>query len=61
MPRIPTKFRDRPRRESFLCPVCRDPMNAVLDSRQQREGTEIRRRRECVNGHRFTTYERIAL
>ena len=32
----------------------------VLESRQNREGTSIRRRRECLScGYRFTSYERI--
>jgi transcriptional repressor NrdR len=32
----------------------------VVDSREVREGTEIRRRRECqACGRRFTTYERV--
>jgi transcriptional repressor NrdR len=32
----------------------------VIDSRASREGSSIRRRRECLKcGHRFTTYEQI--
>lgn len=32
----------------------------MIDSRSSREGSTIRRRRECLNcGHRFTTYEEI--
>jgi len=32
----------------------------VIDSRASREGSVIRRRRECLDcGHRFTTYEEI--
>jgi transcriptional repressor NrdR len=32
----------------------------VIDSRASREGSTIRRRRECIGcGHRFTTYEAI--
>jgi len=32
----------------------------VIDSRENREGNSIRRRRECLScGRRFTTYERI--
>ena len=42
------------------CPYCSDLENRVLDSRDVREGDEIRRRRECAGCHRrFTTYERI--
>jgi len=32
----------------------------VIDSRASREGSTIRRRRECIGcGHRFTTYEEV--
>jgi transcriptional repressor NrdR len=42
------------------CPYCSDPANRVIDSRLGRDGTEIRRRRECVEcGRRFTTRERL--
>jgi transcriptional repressor NrdR len=42
------------------CPVCRNPSTKVLDSREGRDGTSIRRRRLCNGcGHRFTTRERI--
>jgi len=42
------------------CPQCHSMEDKVLDSRMNRDGTLIRRRREClVCGHRFTTYERI--
>jgi len=42
------------------CPYCSDPTNRVIDSRRGREGTEIRRRRECAEcGRRFTTRERV--
>lgn len=42
------------------CPYCSDLENRVLDSRDVREGEEIRRRRECAGcNRRFTTYERI--
>ncbi|MBR3256102.1 transcriptional repressor NrdR [Candidatus Saccharibacteria bacterium] len=33
----------------------------VLESRETVDGTMIRRRRESVDGHRFTTYERIEM
>jgi transcriptional repressor NrdR len=34
--------------------------NKVIDSRMNKEGDIIRRRRECLNcGDRFTTYERL--
>jgi transcriptional repressor NrdR len=42
------------------CPYCNDPGNRVIDSRETREGREIRRRRECEEcGRRFTTRERV--
>ena len=33
----------------------------VLESRETVDGTMIRRRRESLDGHRFTTYERIEM
>lgn len=42
------------------CPYCSDPANRVIDSRLGRDGSEIRRRRECEEcGRRFTTRERV--
>lgn len=42
------------------CPFCADEGNRVIDSRLARDGSEIRRRRECDEcGRRFTTRERI--
>jgi transcriptional repressor NrdR len=42
------------------CPYCGDESNRVIDSRLGREGSEIRRRRECDEcERRFTTRERI--
>jgi transcriptional repressor NrdR len=44
----------------MICPFCGYPDNRVVDSREVREGAEIRRRRECSGcGRRFTTYERV--
>jgi transcriptional repressor NrdR len=44
----------------MICPFCGHPDNRVVDSREVREGAEIRRRRECsACGRRFTTYERV--
>jgi transcriptional repressor NrdR len=41
------------------CPACSSPDSRVVDSRTTKEGTAIRRRRECEScAHRFTTYER---
>jgi transcriptional repressor NrdR len=42
------------------CPKCGRLDDKVVDSRGSREGSVIRRRRECLGcGHRFTTYEEI--
>jgi transcriptional repressor NrdR len=42
------------------CPSCGDAESRVIDSRLARDGSEIRRRRECSEcGRRFTTRERI--
>ena len=44
------------------CVFCNCTQSRVIDSRQNDDGTAIRRRRECENcGRRFTTYERIDL
>ena len=42
------------------CPKCGCQDDKVIDSRASREGSTIRRRRECLGcSHRFTTYEEI--
>jgi transcriptional repressor NrdR len=42
------------------CPFCGCTSNRVIDSRETREGQEIRRRRECDEcQRRFTTRERL--
>lgn len=42
------------------CPKCTSQDDKVIDSRASKEGSTIRRRRECLKcGHRFTTYEEI--
>ncbi len=42
------------------CPFCGELDNRVIDSRLSKDGTVIRRRRECLEcGMRFTTYERV--
>ena len=44
------------------CAYCGCTQSRVVDSRQNDDGTSIRRRRECEScGRRFTTYERIDL
>jgi transcriptional repressor NrdR len=50
------------RKELYLmkCPYCGVIEDKVVDSRSSKEGTAIRRRRECLGcGRRFTTYEYI--
>ncbi len=42
------------------CPYCGFHEDRVIDSRPFKNGSSIRRRRECLKcGKRFTTYERI--
>ena len=42
------------------CPQCQCLEDKVNDSRMVKDGTGVRRRRECSDcGHRFTTYESI--
>jgi transcriptional repressor NrdR len=42
------------------CPKCGKQDDKVIDSRASREGSTIRRRRQCLQcSHRFTTYEEI--
>jgi len=42
------------------CPFCGEIEDKVIDSRVSKDGSEIRRRRECLEcGRRFTTYERL--
>ena len=42
------------------CPFCSNGENKVIDSRISKDGTAIRRRRECLNcKKRFTTYEYV--
>lgn len=42
------------------CIYCGCLESKVVDSRQNEDGTSIRRRRECMNcGKRFTTYETV--
>jgi transcriptional repressor NrdR len=42
------------------CPKCGNLDDKVIDSRLSRDGSSIRRRRECLNCEfRFTTYEQV--
>ena len=45
----------------MICSSCKKGETSVVDSRPTEDGTAIRRRRLCVCGHRFTTFERIQL
>ena len=42
------------------CPYCGHLDDRVVDSREQADGAQVRRRRECARcARRFTTYERL--
>src|ERR1700751_1502950 len=42
------------------CPKCGSRDDKVIDSRQSRDSSSIRRRRECLKcRYRFTTYEEV--
>lgn len=44
----------------MTCPFCAHEHDKVVDSRMNKEGDAIRRRRHCLQcGRRFTTFERI--
>ena len=43
----------------MICPICKIGETSVVDSRPTEDGTAIRRRRLCVCGERFTTFERV--
>ena len=43
----------------MICPICKKGETSVVDSRPTEDGTTIRRRRLCICGERFTTFERI--
>ena len=43
----------------MICSSCKKGETSVVDSRPTEDGTTIRRRRQCVCGHRFTTFERV--
>jgi transcriptional repressor NrdR len=46
----------------MYCPFCSNEETKVTDSRLAGEGTQIRRRRECLAcGERFTTFETAEL
>ncbi len=43
----------------MICSFCKKGETSVVDSRPTEDGTAIRRRRLCVCGERFTTFERV--
>lgn len=44
----------------MLCPYCGKPTTSVIDSRESKDGSSTRRRRQCDSCEkRFTTYERV--
>ena len=43
----------------MICPICKKGETSVVDSRPTEHGNAIRRRRLCICGERFTTFERI--
>ena len=43
----------------MICPICKKGETSVVDSRPTEDGASIRRRRQCVCGERFTTFERV--
>ena len=45
----------------MICPCEKKGDTSVVDSRPTEDGTAIRRRRLCVCGERFTTFERIQI
>ena len=45
----------------MICPICKKGETSVVDSRPTEDGTTIRRRRLCICGQRFTTFESCLL
>ena len=43
----------------MICSICKEGETSVVDSRPAEDGTVIRRRRQCICGGRFTTFERV--
>ena len=43
----------------MICSICKKGETSVVDSRPTEDGSAIRRRRQCVCGARFTTFERV--
>ena len=54
-------FAALPAHQMMACPFCGDRTKSkVSQTRHLHNDTIIRRRRECANGHRYSTCERIA-
>ena len=45
----------------MICPICKKGETSVVDSRPTEDGAAIRRRRLCICGERFTTFERVQI
>ena len=46
----------------MYCPFCANPDTKVIDSRLVADGSQVRRRRECLScGERYTTFESAEL
>ena len=45
----------------MICPICKRGETSVVDSRPTEDGAAIRRRRLCICGERFTTFERVQI
>ena len=43
----------------MICSICKKGETSVVDSRPAEDGSVIRRRRQCVCGGSFTTFERV--
>ena len=43
----------------MICSICKKGETSVVDSRPAEDGSVIRRRRQCICGGRFTTFERV--
>jgi uncharacterized Zn finger protein len=49
------------RRSKMKCPECQTKVFEVLETRTRKRDGTIVRRKECGNGHRFTTQEKIVV
>jgi len=47
-------------RKKMKCPFCNNYFTTVIDSRETKDGTEVRRRRKCLEcDKRFITIEKF--